>query len=162
VRVFGSTPDGQRVCLFVHGHFPYIFVPYSPPNKQDFDVEEVLTSILIFLNRALERMLTSNIRGILKSSGRSENEFELLPSGVVSVFYPSRPLIHSSLSPVISQIPSKSCIHYIPSGIHFPFVPSVTPKARSENPMVRKPYLQVGSDPRTYIKYLLLSCDYSC
>jgi hypothetical protein len=157
VRVFGSLPDGQKACLFIHGHFPYMFVPYSPPNNPNFDIDTVISSILIFLNKTLEKMLSSSIRNVLKTGRENENELEILPSGVVSVFYPSRPLIHSSLSPVSNKLPDKSFVHYVPSGIYFPFVPSLNPislEAKSENPLTRKPYLKSGSDPRPFLKFI--------
>ncbi|SPN99744.1 probable catalytic subunit of DNA polymerase zeta UPR-1 [Cephalotrichum gorgonifer] len=35
VRVFGSTETGQKVCVHVHGAFPYLFVPYNGSLAQD-------------------------------------------------------------------------------------------------------------------------------
>jgi DNA polymerase zeta len=29
VRIFGSTETGQKVCVHVHGAFPYLFVEYN-------------------------------------------------------------------------------------------------------------------------------------
>lgn len=35
IRVFGATPHGQRVCLHIHGVFPYCYVQYEGSLKPD-------------------------------------------------------------------------------------------------------------------------------
>lgn len=31
IRVFGATETGQRVCVHVHGAFPYLYIEYNGP-----------------------------------------------------------------------------------------------------------------------------------
>ncbi|KAL6779569.1 POLZ1 [Auxenochlorella protothecoides x Auxenochlorella symbiontica] len=37
VRIYGSTPQGQKACLHVHQAFPYFYVPYHEDLPQDAD-----------------------------------------------------------------------------------------------------------------------------
>ncbi|BAE63522.1 unnamed protein product [Aspergillus oryzae RIB40] len=41
IRIFGATETGQRVCVHVHGAFPYLYVPYDG----DLSPEEVRRAI---------------------------------------------------------------------------------------------------------------------
>jgi len=41
VRIFGSTETGQKVCVHVHGAFPYLFVEYTESlEPEDGEFEE--------------------------------------------------------------------------------------------------------------------------
>ncbi|XP_008215763.1 DNA polymerase zeta catalytic subunit [Nasonia vitripennis] len=35
LRIFGTTQNGEKVCLHIHGVFPYLYVPYSGQIKAD-------------------------------------------------------------------------------------------------------------------------------
>ena len=35
VRVFGATETGQKVCVHIHGAFPYLFVEYDGSLAQE-------------------------------------------------------------------------------------------------------------------------------
>ncbi len=45
IRIFGSTPGGQKTCLHVHQVFPYIFVPYDGTQPREKYLKQFATSI---------------------------------------------------------------------------------------------------------------------
>lgn len=49
VRIFGSTPAGQRACVYLHGAFPYVY--FRPDNVHDtsFDTVTQVKRYLILL-----------------------------------------------------------------------------------------------------------------
>ena len=45
IRIFGSTPLGQKTCLHVHGVFPYLYVPCASEDPSDEYLQLVARSI---------------------------------------------------------------------------------------------------------------------
>ncbi|GAM22637.1 hypothetical protein SAMD00019534_058120 [Acytostelium subglobosum LB1] len=61
VRVFGSTPAGQKTCLHIHNLFPYFFVEYS--DQLSLQLEQVNTYIrklVASINQAMGQSFSSH------------------------------------------------------------------------------------------------------
>lgn len=58
LRIFGATPNGQRVCLHLHGVFPYCYIPY----EGDLNPDRVLLYISK-LGQELNAAITASLRG---------------------------------------------------------------------------------------------------
>jgi DNA polymerase zeta len=55
IRIFGSTPSGQKACLHVHGIFPYLYVPYDGSSPVDDYLQQFALAVDKALNTALGR-----------------------------------------------------------------------------------------------------------
>lgn len=57
VRVWGTTPMGQKACVHVHGYFPYFFIPL-PAELQETEPGAPVTEFLRTLGDDLENALS--------------------------------------------------------------------------------------------------------
>ncbi|GAB7324971.1 hypothetical protein MBLNU13_g08776t1 [Cladosporium sp. NU13] len=52
IRVFGATETGQKVCMHIHGAFPYLYIPYTESVEQDA-VDTYITTLRHSVDHAL-------------------------------------------------------------------------------------------------------------
>ncbi|GLH07153.1 Uncharacterized protein GBIM_12682 [Gryllus bimaculatus] len=53
IRIFGSTGLGQKVCLHLHGVFPYIYIPYDGCIEKEKFVYQIASAVDKALNVSL-------------------------------------------------------------------------------------------------------------
>ncbi|XP_052087606.1 uncharacterized protein LOC127724637 isoform X3 [Mytilus californianus] len=65
IRVYGSTPSGQKTCMHVHGVFPYLYVPYDGTQPWDRYLKLFAKSLDKALNVSLNKV-NSNTQHVYK------------------------------------------------------------------------------------------------
>ncbi|XP_043266558.1 uncharacterized protein DNApol-zeta isoform X2 [Venturia canescens] len=63
IRIFGTTMDGEKTCLHVHGVFPYLFVPYTGEEDPQILAYRLAASLDAAINVSLGSA-TSNVQHV--------------------------------------------------------------------------------------------------
>ena len=72
IRIFGSSPADQRVCLHLHGVFPYFYVPLPPGEDEGF-----LYRLSASLNKAINLSLN-------QAQAKIEHVYKAVKVGICS------------------------------------------------------------------------------
>ena len=68
LRVFGSTPAGQKACLHIHGIFPYLYIPMPPGDNPGF-----LYRLASSLDKAINMTMSGNAAAAEKETKLETN-----------------------------------------------------------------------------------------
>ena len=76
VRIYGSTPAGQKTLLHVHGVFPYVYIPFERDFKRQFVPENdddpnspSLNLLLVKIANSIDKALNISLgRGVIYCS----------------------------------------------------------------------------------------------
>ncbi|KAI8913176.1 hypothetical protein BC831DRAFT_517231, partial [Entophlyctis helioformis] len=60
IRIFGSSPAGQKICLHLHQIYPYLYIPYRGPAEPQEDKERYIVRLGLSINQALHFALNAN------------------------------------------------------------------------------------------------------
>lgn len=71
LRVFGSTPAGQKACLHIHGIFPYLYIPMPAGDNPGF---------LYRLASSLDKAINMTMSGNAAAAAEKETKLESNPN----------------------------------------------------------------------------------
>ncbi|XP_057670686.1 DNA polymerase zeta catalytic subunit isoform X2 [Diorhabda carinulata] len=65
LRLFGSVPTGEKICVHIHGVFPYIYIPYDGVQDANMFMYKIASSIDKAVNISLNQA-SSNMQHVYK------------------------------------------------------------------------------------------------